>query len=120
MFILKNIDQYEHITNPQPRGKYLVHRCYIPNQGLPFPITQNHRISHKKFREEEIFPSESFEKKKFKWSYSENEIKYLNNKLIQNTQKEKLKRLSSANPLQSRLKPKQIMLNQKHENKIYL
>jgi hypothetical protein len=116
MFILKNIDQYEHISSPQPRGKYLVHKCYIPNQGLPFPITQIHRISHKKFREEEIFPSESFEKKKFKWSYSENEIKYLNNKLIQNTHKEKLKRLSSANPLQTRLKSKRILTNQKNEN----
>ena len=107
MFIIKNSGQYEHITNLQPRSKYVTHRNNKSQKNIPLHITQSPKISNQQFREEVIFPSESFEPKKHKQSYSVDQINFLNNKLIQSTHKAKLKRLTSAAPLSIKSFPKQ-------------
>jgi hypothetical protein len=108
MFIIKNSGQYEHITNLQPRSKYVTHRNNKSQKNVPFHITQSPKISNQKFRDEIVFPSESFEPIKHnKHSYSVDQINFLNNKLIQSTHKAKLKRLTSAAPLSIKSFPQQ-------------
>ena len=102
MFILKNIGQYEHITRLQRRGKYIPHCVLLPRVKPPATNEQDIKIQSNPITTDSLIPKESFEKKKIKFTYTEDQINWLNKKLEENTNKEKRKHTPITIPLMTK------------------